>query len=370
MSGGKITLDFHLETWMGDLRHVIGQLPLAGIAMPGSHDAGAYNLGSRAAPFAPSITRHRCAGCFRCVVKKFAVAQTGNLYAQLLSGSRYLDLRVTYDARSDALRTEHGLYGDNLESVFQQLSDFLIGPTESSTCRQECEEIVVLHLRHFSMQQYWDMGTEMRAAVVRLLQKFVPAERMVRPSELGLSYSDLRRRGRNLVILFDERGLPDGVGKIADFLVPQSEDVFLDRWYNVQCDDDLIRGMRDFLENVSALDRRVKGEQGALALSKLDACTTPDTRVIAHGVLGCILCALCRLVNCRCHRSCRQPTSLAELADRLGLRGGLMHWLQEFRKDGYRINIVSVNHVVREEETFGLATEIVRLNFVPLERVL
>jgi hypothetical protein len=62
------------QTWMGDLQNVIGNRSLAELIIPGSHDAASWNI-----PMLGGTQRSQ--------------TQSREIYEQLRSGSRYLDLR-------------------------------------------------------------------------------------------------------------------------------------------------------------------------------------------------------------------------------------------------------------------------------------
>lgn len=74
-------------TWISDRRAIIGNRPLPQIVIPGSHDAGAYQIS-------------RGGGAMT------SQAQDVDIKAQLLAGSRYLDLRT--DMYQDVWYIRHG----------------------------------------------------------------------------------------------------------------------------------------------------------------------------------------------------------------------------------------------------------------------
>jgi len=69
--------------WMYEDRHVIGDMPLHSLMIPGTHNAGAYddNVG-------PSDALN--------LIRKFSINQDEDVWSQLLYGIRYLDLRVSH----------------------------------------------------------------------------------------------------------------------------------------------------------------------------------------------------------------------------------------------------------------------------------
>lgn len=74
-------------------------------------------------------------------VKGLATANNSTVAQQLEDGIRAFDLRVALDASDDTFKIYHGLFGPTLDSIYDQIADFL------ATYRGE---IVYLNLSHFS----------------------------------------------------------------------------------------------------------------------------------------------------------------------------------------------------------------------------
>jgi hypothetical protein len=98
---------FDTPSWMGDLRDVIGNRPLAELVIPGSHDAASWDI-----PIAGGDQRSQ--------------TQSREIYGQLRAGSRYLDLRFFADCDGE-WRGFHG--GDTtvarLGPVLDDINRFL-----------------------------------------------------------------------------------------------------------------------------------------------------------------------------------------------------------------------------------------------------
>merc|ERR1739848_264998 len=69
--------------WMYEDRHIIGDMPLHSLMIPGTHNAGAYD-----ANVGPSDALN--------LIRKFSINQDEDVWNQLLYGIRYLDIRVGY----------------------------------------------------------------------------------------------------------------------------------------------------------------------------------------------------------------------------------------------------------------------------------
>jgi hypothetical protein len=73
-------------------------------------------------------------------VAKWAKAQSLSILDQLRHGVRYLDLRITYQAKEDCFYTCHTLISEKVESVLAEVLSFL------GKCQKE---IVILDFNHF-----------------------------------------------------------------------------------------------------------------------------------------------------------------------------------------------------------------------------
>jgi hypothetical protein len=119
-------LVFDHANWMGDHREQILQQTLRDLALPASHDSGAYTK--------DTLGQDR------------ARTQSLTIYGQLASGTRYFDIRPI-DTKpdgpfdSDNLYTHHaGYLGPRLATVLTDIRDFM----------QEHHELVILKISHYS----------------------------------------------------------------------------------------------------------------------------------------------------------------------------------------------------------------------------
>lgn len=118
-------LSFDHANWMGDNRSRILPRTLRDLALPASHDSGAY-LSS--------------------IVDRLVQTQSFTIYGQLASGVRYFDLRPTYRGnagqpfQADQLFTHHDVIkGPPFTTVLQDVSDFM----------REHNELVILKISHY-----------------------------------------------------------------------------------------------------------------------------------------------------------------------------------------------------------------------------
>ncbi|KAK4883082.1 hypothetical protein RN001_006401 [Aquatica leii] len=105
--------------WMQQL----GKLKIGNMMIPGTHDSGAWN-----SPHIPLIT-------------KYLLTQEYDLWGQLVSGIRYLDIRV--GLYQEQAWINHGVFQcTKMKTEFQKLAKFLsLSP----------KEIVILHMKRFEI---------------------------------------------------------------------------------------------------------------------------------------------------------------------------------------------------------------------------
>eukprot|EP00795_Rhopilema_esculentum_P005584 gene5584-10785_t len=108
------SLELDLENWMAQLPTNLQCVPVNKLAIPGSHDSGAFYL-DKTSKIAPDeskaiTTLVRIFGqCAKNIVYKWSITQTLSLHQQLANGVRYFDLRVAYEDASKEYCFVHGL---------------------------------------------------------------------------------------------------------------------------------------------------------------------------------------------------------------------------------------------------------------------
>lgn len=107
--------------WMGQIYRSRPDTKLTAVAIPGTHDSATYNISilSRVAPGSPFFYM-----LGKPLVAGWAKTQFTDVYHQLLSGIRFLDLRVLY--RKNKCYVVHGLVSVSLQKVIKQVLRFAI----------------------------------------------------------------------------------------------------------------------------------------------------------------------------------------------------------------------------------------------------
>ncbi|XP_067848360.1 PI-PLC X domain-containing protein 2 [Heptranchias perlo] len=149
--------------WMGSLPHSLSTLPLANLAVPGSHDSFSFWIDEKSpvGPDQPVVVRH-LAGIFRSLwkrmMKKWSVTQSLTFGEQLEAGIRYFDLRVsTKPGEEDELYFIHGLFGSKVSDGLMEINNFLTAHSK---------EVIFLDFNH-----YYAMQDSNHAYLIRMLKE-------------------------------------------------------------------------------------------------------------------------------------------------------------------------------------------------------
>jgi hypothetical protein len=119
--------------WMEQQYNTLRTKPLWQVTLPGSHDSGAYDMGTDRAPChdAPDWVPGT-------VVRLFATAHNLNMAGQLQNGARYFDLRPYY--KDGTFYAYHDVLGANFENILNDVAWFL---------QHTKRELVILKISHF-----------------------------------------------------------------------------------------------------------------------------------------------------------------------------------------------------------------------------
>ncbi|OWF42509.1 PI-PLC X domain-containing protein 2-like [Mizuhopecten yessoensis] len=145
MSVHPLSESTRYQRWMGDLPVPLTQVPLSCLAIPGSHDSGAYGLDKSAgvsvdASKSVKLLGSLCCGAGLSVVSRWSVTQDLTLGQQLQAGIRYFDLRVCIKPGTADAHFLHGLYGSNILTALSEVNEFL---------SKNIKEFLILDFNHF-----------------------------------------------------------------------------------------------------------------------------------------------------------------------------------------------------------------------------
>uniref|UniRef100_A0A8D0G373 Phosphatidylinositol specific phospholipase C X domain containing 2 n=1 Tax=Sphenodon punctatus TaxID=8508 RepID=A0A8D0G373_SPHPU len=131
--------------WMSSLPPALCALPLANLAIPGSHDSFSYWVDEKS-PVGPdqatAIKRLAKISLVKKLMKKWSVTQNLTFKEQLEGGIRYFDLRVS--SKPGEVGNEiyfiHGLFGITVWDGLMEINNFLI---------HHPQEVIFLDFNHF-----------------------------------------------------------------------------------------------------------------------------------------------------------------------------------------------------------------------------
>ncbi|KAK7863972.1 hypothetical protein R5R35_000082 [Gryllus longicercus] len=181
-------------TWMWDHRQQLGQLPLASLFLPGTHNSGCYHKSG-------GLTR-------RDTFARYLLTQDTDVWGQLVHGIRYLDLRVGYyPARGK------GPPGQHHASRFSVNHDLLrVGPLLpvlhdlKRFLNASRGEVVVLDLHRFPVGFHTRQGRHRKlvSLLVRELGPFIIPSTAASPTS---TLAQIWSRERRLIITYGDKAV-------------------------------------------------------------------------------------------------------------------------------------------------------------------
>lgn len=204
------------QNWMEQMSSTIGDRQLRNVALPGSHDSGTYMIDGHSA-----LTAELAAGkdadakylmkwwddltpAYKVLpvtsaLASWARAQRHITIAQLMSGVRYLDLRVIPNADGSKFHITHSLQSEDFDHVIADVSYFI------ST---HPKEIIILNFQHLFSRSGEDGGMSAEDAEALLYKitywmGYKMLDRGVTSSPSTPTISELWSLDRQVVVLFD-----------------------------------------------------------------------------------------------------------------------------------------------------------------------
>ncbi|XP_066930650.1 PI-PLC X domain-containing protein 2-like [Clytia hemisphaerica] len=129
--------------WMTNLPKELTMLPITRLAIPGSHDSGAYYLDPKS-PICPDESSViKWAGKYgwgKKIIIRWSITQKSTITQQLNAGIRYFDMRIGYlDDRKDFFFV-HGCYGYPISNLLEEMQHFL---------KSHPKEVLIVDFNHF-----------------------------------------------------------------------------------------------------------------------------------------------------------------------------------------------------------------------------
>lgn len=193
--------DNDYSRWMENLPNEKQLCPLKELVIPGSHDSGTFYLDQNM-EIGPdeSPTIQALGSVFgrvaKSVIYSWSNTQSMSIYEQLLSGIRYLDLRVAYRDEDKHIRILHGLYGWTVEEILEEVNRFVANFPK---------EIVILDFNHFYNM---DPAAHERLADT-LLASFSEIFRAPGKDGPNVTLQEMWGNGEKVIILYHDYGVID-----------------------------------------------------------------------------------------------------------------------------------------------------------------
>lgn len=185
--------------WMAFRAPKIAQKTLNRIVLPGSHDAGAYELSNE---FAPEEDGYNLVKQFESLgmetimaffIQPWLLTQNRTMYEQLNDGVRYVDLRVAYHLATNDFYIVHGYYGHKLSTVLRQIARFM---------RENPCEVIIINLKNLN---YLGTPSEKKQNRYRLEHLIIGILDIQKDQRMGTSKEFVENfyRGRMLIATED-----------------------------------------------------------------------------------------------------------------------------------------------------------------------
>lgn len=188
-------MDNDYSRWMGNLPNEKQLCLVKDLVIPGSHDSGAFFLDQslEVGPDEPQSI-HNLVTVFgrmaKSVIHSWSITQTLNIYEQLKSGIRYLDLRVALRPQDNEIRIVHGLYGCSVFEVLEDIKRFV---------SERPKEIVFIDFNHF-----YNMDSEAHQRLAdSLLGMFAEILRAPGDDNMNFTLQDMWGNEEKVVIFYN-----------------------------------------------------------------------------------------------------------------------------------------------------------------------
>nr|XP_033796210.1 PI-PLC X domain-containing protein 2 [Geotrypetes seraphini] len=179
--------------WMGSLAPGLSSLPLANLAIPGSHDSFSFWVDEKS-PVGPdqaaSIKRLAKISLVKNVMKRWCVTQSLTFNEQLEAGIRYFDFRVSSKSEEDGeeIFFIHGLFGIRVWDGLRMIDTFLT---------HHSKEIVLLDFNHF-----YAMRHSHHMHLINILQEIFGSKLCMTEQVEDVTLQYLWKKGFQVIIFY------------------------------------------------------------------------------------------------------------------------------------------------------------------------
>ncbi|XP_065643940.1 PI-PLC X domain-containing protein 2 isoform X1 [Hydra vulgaris] len=273
-----------MSTWMSDLpSQIVQKVPINQLAIPGSHDAGAFYLDRKSpiCPDEPSAIK-ALGKYFKNIVIEWSLTQCYPIKQQLILGVRYFDMRTGYLNSKNDFFFVHGCYGFQMFSLLQVIADF---------CEIYPKEVVIVDFQEF--HEFTPKLHEIFADnVVKIFKGKLYS--YVVGNGASSTLQEIWATGKQIIVRYNNDFSPQSYPEFW------ASNTLYSPWRNTSSTSKLIK----------FLDERLN-EYSAKQLSVFQAILTPQTNDILKGLLCC----------------CCSPHKLSKLDEKL--KTPITNWLDK-----------------------------------------
>nr|CAB3264931.1 PI-PLC X domain-containing protein 2-like [Phallusia mammillata] len=202
--------------WMKNLSEAQKQLPISQLAIPGSHDSGAFYL-DRNGPLSPG--EEPMFQFVKPAVYNWSITQSLDFEGQLNIGIRYFDLRIAPHPETQELCVVHALFGNEIKPVLYEIKSFL---------HHHPSEVVILDFNHLL-----GFTEESNSKLISMITDCFGAKLAGRRNSFdATSLSSLLKAGKQVIVFYAKE-------TTNEFL--WSEKLICNPWPNVQTTGELVK---------------------------------------------------------------------------------------------------------------------------------
>ena len=202
-------------TWMKDRKHMLGNLTISQVFLPGTHDSASYDEEAKRMN----------------IISNFAITQDTDVLGQLIHGVRYLDIRIgRYPHTDEIWWTNHGPFYRSvpLKTVIDQVKKFL----------DNTEEIVIFDIHEFPIgfDNIWE-----HSELVSYLENQFRDYYLNHDQGWSITLNDIWSTGRRLIIGYENSWMIHDHGTVWPCVIHQ--------WGNVRTVEDLYKYLNSIESN-------------------------------------------------------------------------------------------------------------------------
>lgn len=187
--------------WMANIADILFDVPINNIILPGSHDSGAYIIDWSVVPVINNKTFERLytwsdrLACVKSISEDWTKTHNLSIYSQLLSGIRYLDLRICYI--NNTFYLAHTFICEPLQKVLADISKFLL---------EHRDEILILRFSN-EYENRSTMTKDRNDKAIDLIYNHLNAFLCEQDNKFP-TYGEILESNKNIIMFYRQRHTP------------------------------------------------------------------------------------------------------------------------------------------------------------------